>query len=213
MANLDKLFINNLYFDGYEERVQTFRLIPDYERIDKFVSDEFTMIPEDELVLKRRDPISYWSPKKKDDVIFECGAYSLRTASPNDVDGELDKFVDSLKTGKDNYFSPEEIKLKYLDKKPLFAFSVGNTPYQIQTTEYLYMLGLFERGEFDSKLLQFFNVSKMAELFTLSDEVSSISMDEIDKLISYGVVADIPDRRANYEDQSRVYKNLKRHYK
>ena len=59
--NLSNLYINNLYLDGSKRTIQTFKLIPNYDRISKFVSSEIEKIPEDERLLRTDNPISFWS--------------------------------------------------------------------------------------------------------------------------------------------------------
>ena len=75
MSSLNNLYINNLYLEGNKQKIQTFRLIPNYEKIDEFVSEEITKVPSDEIILRRDDPISFWSFKRKDDVVYDCSAY------------------------------------------------------------------------------------------------------------------------------------------
>ena len=42
--NLSNLYINNLYLEGNKGTIQTFRLIPDYDRLGRFISSEMDKI-------------------------------------------------------------------------------------------------------------------------------------------------------------------------
>ena len=72
---------------------------------------------------------------------------------------------------------------------------------------------LLENRKFDSALLQFGDLSEVAKLFSLSDVIHSTDLDEIDKLVAYGIIPDSEDRTNNYSNSSHVYKNLRKHYK
>lgn len=211
--NLSNLYINNLYLKGNKRIIQTFRLIPDYDRLGSFISSEMDKIPEDERILRIDNPISYWSFKGKDDVIFDCPGYSLRKELSKDHDHYLFRFMDVLKTGEESWFEPENIRYRYKTGANLFSFNVDCMPFSIQTTEDLYMLGLLEKRKFDSALLQFGDLSEVAKLFSLSDVIYSTDLDEIDKLVAYGIIPDSEDRTNNYSNSSHVYKNLRQHYK
>lgn len=213
MSNLNNLYINNLYLEGNKQKIQTFKLIPNYEKIDEFVSEEITKVPSDEIILRRDDPISFWSFKRKDDVVYDCSAYSLRKGQTEEQDHYLSFFEDVLKTGRDSWFEPESVRLKYKTGEELFSFSIGGMPFSIQTTEDLYMLGLLENRKFNSAFLQFGNLSEVSKLFSLSDVIHSIDLDEIDKLVQYGIISDTKENIDNYKHSSHVYKNLRQHYK
>lgn len=211
--NLSNLYINNLYLDGSKRTIQTFKLIPNYDRISKFVSNEIEKIPEDERILRTDNPISFWSFRRKDDVVYDCSAYSLRKGQTEEQNHYLSFFEDVLKTGRDSWFEPESVRLKYETGEELFTFSIGCMPFSIQTTEDLYMLGLLENRKFDSAFLQFGNLSEVSKLFSLSDVIHSIDLDEIDKLVEYGIISDTEENIDNYKHSSHVYKNLRKHYK
>lgn len=213
MSSLNNLYINNLYLEGNKQKIQTFKLIPNYEKIDEFVSEEITKVPSDEIILRRDDPISFWSFKRKDDVVYDCSAYSLRKGQTEEQDHYLSFFEDVLKTGRDSWFEPESVRLKYKTGEELFSFSIGGMPFSIQTTEDLYMLGLLENRKFNSAFLQFGNLSEVSKLFSLSDVIHSIDLDEIDKLVEYGIISDTKENIDNYKHSSHVYKNLRQHYK
>jgi hypothetical protein len=213
MSSLNNLYINNLYLEGNKQKIQTFKLIPNYEKIDEFVSEEITKVPSDEIILRRDDPISFWSFKRKDDVVYDCSAYSLRKGQTEEQDHYLSFFEDVLKTGRDSWFEPESVRLKYKTGEELFSFSIGGMPFSIQTTEDLYMLGLLENRKFNSAFLQFGNLSEVSKLFSLSDVIHSIDLDEIDKLVQYGIISDTKENIDNYKHSSHVYKNLRQHYK
>ena len=188
MSSLNNLYINNLYLEGNKQTIQTFKLIPNYEKIDEFVSEEIAKVPSDEIILRRDNPISFWSFKRKDDVVYDCSAYSLRKGQTEEQDHYLSFFEDVLKTGRDSWFEPESVRLKYKTGEELFSFSIGGMPFSIQTTEDLYMLGLLENRKFNSAFLQFGNLSEVSKLFSLSDVIHSIDLDEIDKLVEYGMI-------------------------
>ncbi len=190
MSSLNNLYINNLYLEGNKQTIQTFKLIPNYEKIDEFVSEEIAKVPSDEIILRRDNPISFWSFKRKDDVVYDCSAYSLRKGQTEEQDHYLSFFEDVLKTGRDSWFEPESVRLKYKTGEELFSFSIGGMPFSIQTTEDLYMLGLLENRKFNSAFLQFGNLSEVSKLFSLSDVIHSIDLDEIDKLVEYGIISD-----------------------
>ena len=211
--NLSNLYINNLYLEGNKGTIQTFRLIPDYDRLGRFISSEMDKIPEDERILRKDNPISFWSFSRKDDVVFDCPGYSLRKDLSEEQDHYLSRFMDVLKTGEESWFEPENIRYRYKTGANLFSFNVDYMPFSIQTTEDLYMLGLLENRKFDSALLQFGDLSEVAKLFSLSDVVHSTDLDEIEKLVAYGIVPDNKERIANYNHSSKVYKNLVKHYK
>lgn len=213
MSSLNNLYINNLYLEGNKQKIQTFKLIPNYEKIDEFVSEEITKVPSDEIILRRDNPISFWSFKRKDDVVYDCEAYSLRKNSLEGMRHYLDSFVDSLKSGESSCFSPEGVRCRYKNGSELYTFDVGYLPYSIQTTENLYKLGLIENHQFDSVLLHYSDLSEVAELFSLSDEIYSQDLEELDRLIAYGIVPENKDRIINYQNTSKVYKNLRQHYK
>ena len=213
MSSLNNLYINNLYLEGNKQKIQTFKLIPNYEKIDEFVSEEITKVPSDEIILRRDDPISFWSFKRKDDVVYDCSAYSLRKGQTEEQDHYLSFFEDVLKTGRDSWFEPESVRLKCKTGEELFSFSIGGMPFSIQTTEDLYMLGLLENRKFNSAFLQFGNLSEVSKLFSLSDVIHSIDLDEIDKLVEYGIISDTKENIDNYKHSSHVYKNLRQHYK
>lgn len=213
MSSLNNLYINNLYLEGNKQTIQTFKLIPNYEKIDEFVSEEIAKVPSDEIILRRDDPISFWSFKRKDDVVYDCSAYSLRKGQTEEQDHYLSFFEDVLKTGRDSWFEPESVRLKYKTGEELFSFSIGGMPFSIQTTEDLYMLGLLENRKFNSAFLQFGNLSEVSKLFSLSDVIHSIDLDEIDKLVEYGIISDTKENIDNYKHSSHVYKNLRQHYK
>ena len=213
MSSLNNLYINNLYLEGNKQKIQTFKLIPNYEKIDEFVSEEITKVPSDEIILRRDNPISFWSFKRKDDVVYDCSAYSLRKGQTEEQDHYLSFFEDVLKTGRDSWFEPESVRLKYKTGEELFSFSIGGMPFSIQTTEDLYMLGLLENRKFNSAFLQFGNLSEVSKLFSLSDVIHSIDLDEIDKLVEYGIISDTKENIDNYKHSSHVYKNLRQHYK
>lgn len=213
MSSLNNLYINNLYLEGNKQKIQTFKLIPNYEKIDEFVSEEIAKVPSDEIILRRDNPISFWSFKRKDDVVYDCSAYSLRKGQTEEQDHYLSFFEDVLKTGRDSWFEPESVRLKYKTGEELFSFSIGGMPFSIQTTEDLYMLGLLENRKFNSAFLQFGNLSEVSKLFSLSDVIHSIDLDEIDKLVEYGIISDTKENIDNYKHSSHVYKNLRQHYK
>ena len=213
MANLENLYINNLYLKGDRRELQTFRLIPNYDRIDRFVSSEMSKIPDDERILRRDNPISFWSFRKHNDVVFDCEAYSLKKESIDHKEDYLAHFADVLTTGEDSWFEPEDIRLRYRTDDDLFSFRIGYLPYSIQTTENLYKLGLLENRRFDSGSLQFGDLSEVAELFSLSDMLHSTDLDDLDKLIAYGIVPEDKERHFDYYNSSKVYKNLRQHYK
>lgn len=213
MSSLNNLYINNLYLEGNKQTIQTFKLIPNYEKIDEFVSEEIAKVPSDEIILRRDNPISFWSFKRKDDVVYDCSAYSLRKGQTEEQDHYLSFFEDVLKTGRDSWFEPESVRLKYKTGEELFSFSIGGMPFSIQTTEDLYMLGLLENRKFNSAFLQFGNLSEVSKLFSLSDVIHSIDLDEIDKLVEYGIISDNKENIDNYKHSSHVYKNLRQHYK
>ena len=213
MSSLNNLYINNLYLEGNKQTIQTFKLIPNYEKIDEFVSEEIAKVPSDEIILRRDNPISFWSFKRKDDVVYDCSAYSLRKGQTEEQDPYLSFFEDVLKTGRDSWFEPESVRLKYKTGEELFSFSIGGMPFSIQTTEDLYMLGLLENRKFNSAFLQFGNLSEVSKLFSLSDVIHSIDLDEIDKLVEYGIISDTKENIDNYKHSSHVYKNLRQHYK
>lgn len=213
MSSLNNLYINNLYLEGNKQTIQTFKLIPNYEKIDEFVSEEIAKVPSDEIILRRDNPISFWSFKRKDDVVYDCSAYSLRKGQTEEQDHYLSFFEDVLKTGRDSWFEPESVRLKYKTGEELFSFSIGGMPFSIQTTEDLYMLGLLENKKFNSAFLQFGNLSEVSKLFSLSDVIHSIDLDEIDKLVEYGIISDNKENIDNYKHSSHVYKNLRQHYK
>ena len=213
MSSLNNLYINNLYLEGNKQTIQTFKLIPNYEKIDEFVSEEIAKVPSDEIILRRDNPISFWSFKRKDDVVYDCSAYSLRKGQTEEQDHYLSFFEDVLKTGRDSWFEPESVRLKYKTGEELFSFSIGGMPFSIQTTEDLYMLGLLENRKFNSAFLQFGNLSEVSKLFSLSDVIHSIDLDEIDKLVQYGIISDTKENIDNYKHSSHVYKNLRQHYK
>ncbi|MBR2710895.1 MAG: hypothetical protein IKE89_00245 [Bacilli bacterium] len=213
MSSLNNLYINNLYLEGNKQTIQTFKLIPNYEKIDEFVSEEIAKVPSDEIILRRDNPISFWSFKRKDDVVYDCSAYSLRKGQTEEQDHYLSFFEDVLKTGRDSWFEPESVRLKYKTGEELFSFSIGGMPFSIQTTEDLYMLGLLENRKFNSAFLQFGNLSEVSKLFSLSDVIHSIDLDEIDKLVEYGIISDTKENIDNYKHSSHVYKNLRQHYK
>lgn len=213
MSSLNNLYINNLYLEGNKQTIQTFKLIPNYEKIDEFVSEEIAKVPSDEIILRRDNPISFWSFKRKDDVVYDCSAYSLRKGQTEEQDHYLSFFEDVLKTGRDSWFEPESVRLKYKTGEELFSFSIGGMPFSIQTTEDLYMLGLLENKKFNSAFLQFGNLSEVSKLFSLSDVIHSIDLDEIDKLVEYGIISDTKENIDNYKHSSHVYKNLRQHYK
>lgn len=211
--SLNNLYINNLYFNNDVSMIQTFRLIPNYEKIDEFVISEMNKIPEDERILKKDDPVTFWSFRNNDDVVYDCGAFSLRKEDEEKKSLALTKFMQILKTGEPSYFKPEEIRDRYDSDEKLFSFSIGYDPYSIQTTENLYKLGLLETRAFDSELLQSGDLTEIANLFSLSDEIKSTDLEEVDRLITYGVIKDTPDRISNYENSTKVYKNLRKYYK
>ena len=213
MSSLNNLYINNLYLEGNKQTIQTFKLIPNYEKIDEFVSEEIAKVPSDEIILRRDNPISFWSFKRKDDVVYDCSAYSLRKGQTEEQDHYLSFFEDVLKTGRDSWFEPESVRLKYKTGEELFSFSIGGMPFSIQTNEDLYMLGLLENRKFNSAFLQFGNLSEVSKLFSLSDVIHSIDLDEIDKLVEYGIISDTKENIDNYKHSSHVYKNLRQHYK
>ena len=213
MSSLNNLYINNLYLEGNKQTIQTFKLIPNYEKIDEFVSEEIAKVPSDEIILRRDNPISFWSFKRKDDVVYDCSAYSLRKGQTEEQDHYLSFFEDVLKTGRDSWFESESVRLKYKTGEELFSFSIGGMPFSIQTTEDLYMLGLLENKKFNSAFLQFGNLSEVSKLFSLSDVIHSIDLDEIDKLVEYGIISDNKENIDNYKHSSHVYKNLRQHYK
>ena len=213
MSSLNNLYINNLYLEGNKQTIQTFKLIPNYEKIDEFVSEEIAKVPSDEIILRRDNPISFWSFKRKDDVVYDCSAYSLRKGQTEEQDHYLSFFEDVLKTGRDSWFEPESVRLKYKTGEELFSFSIGGMPFSIQTTEDLYMLGLLENRKFNSAFLQCGNLSEVSKLFSLSDVIHSIDLDEIDKLVEYGIISDTKENIDNYKHSSHVYKNLRQQYK
>lgn len=230
MASLNNLYINTLYFndvfddsiyfedfyfdgDMAPKKIHTFRLVPDYKKIESFVAEEVDKIPDDEIILRRDNPISFWSLRRKDDVVYDCEAYSLRKDTLDDKDHYVKRLMHVLNTGEESWFEPENIRHRYKSDSELFSFSVGYLPYSIQTTEDLYKLGILEMRKFDSELLQYGDLSKVAELFTLSDEIHSQDLGELEKLITYGVIPEDNDRLINYTNSTKVYKNLRRDYK
>ena len=137
----------------------------------------------------------------------------MRKGQTEEQDHYLSFFEDVLKTGRDSWFEPESVRLKYKTGEELFSFSIGGMPFSIQTTEDLYMLGLLENRKFNSAFLQFGNLSEVSKLFSLSDVIHSIDLDEIDKLVEYGIISDTKENIDNYKHSSHVYKNLRQHYK
>ena len=213
MSDLNNLYINNIYVKEKKGTIQTFRLIPNYERISDFVSSEMMKVPEDERVLRRGDSISYWNFRRKDDVVFDCSAYSLKKENTEGKEDYLLHFMDALKTGADSWFEPEVIRYRYRTGENVFSYRVGMLPYSIQTTENLYILGLLERRQFNSPLLHFSDLTEIAKLFDMSESIHSIDLDEMDKLVEYGIIPESKERMIGYTNSSRVYKNLKKHYK
>ena len=62
-------------------------------------------------------------------------------------------------------------------------------------------------------LLHFSDLTEIAKLFDMSEAIHSIDLDEMDKLVEYGIIPESKERMIGYTNSSRVYKNLKKHYK
>ena len=49
--------------------------------------------------------------------------------------------------------------------------------------------------------------------FLWEDIGTELTFEELDRLIAYGIVPENKDRIINYQNSSKVYKNLRQHYK
>ena len=192
------------------DRIETFMLVPDKDRINEFLLDEMKFIPVDEKVLDRDQPETFWS-RKRNDIVYSCGAYTLKRSIFNNTE-LLARYRHSLSTGtKVDEWKVEERERD--NQSTLYtAFEEDYTYFNqsyIQLSEPMYKLHLLEQGKFTR--IADSSMSELKGLFIMSDQpISVTSLTDLAQGIKYGLVSGKLDEiNAHLEASSKVYKKLK----
>ncbi len=204
---------NNKIFRVNNGTIQIYNFEPIYSRIALFRLKEMKKIDEDEQVITKEGPLTWFSPKKG--LIYECGSYVLRRTPPKTFD-EKEKNYELVKQYIDGIFtnaSVHVIKRKDIEGKSIIILNPkhGISGRKVQITPDLYLEYLLENERFAAEMLQTADLSKESYLFNISDQpVMECSLDSLTNLINSGLVkGDLDDKLDLLDGSTKVYEKLK----
>ena len=184
-----------------------------YSRLNLFRQEEMKRIPVEEQILYRE--ANRFLFQHKEEIVYECDAYSLRTKPPKNMNEVEDNYnyVRNYVLGLYRDASVHARERSGSDGDKFFYINpkVDESDKKIQITEPLYLSYLLENERFDAPALQASDLSDLQQLFSISDQpIAECSMDSLEVLLNSGLVRGDYDKKARLlEGSSKVYEKLK----
>lgn len=182
-------------------RIEIFSFNAEDEKMQDFKTQELLKLPEDERVLHKGSPLSWFS--SKNGVVYSCGAYVLK-AVPKEGEMQFSRLEERFIQG-EFVGDPVRVVERFDDDgQVLYLCPVRDTlDNKIQLTNDLYLLQLLESEDFQNEVLHEESLDGLGELFDISSEpISAISIRELEKMYEAGLVDGDMDSQMDYFEKS-----------
>ncbi len=191
---------NKIYqINNGKVEVYSFDVLKD--KMEEFRAQELLKIPEDERVLKKDNPLNWFS--SRNGVVYSCGAYVLRGV-PSSEDETFSVIEERFIRG-DFVGDPVRIVERFDDDgEIIYIGPVRDTlENKIQITSDLQLVQLLENEEFQDEMLEEEELAEIGELFDISEEpITSIVLDELIKMYKAELIKGDVDSQVEYLEKS-----------
>ncbi len=193
--------------------IQVFSFEPFQSRIVNFRLQEMKKIKEDDQVIKKAGPLTWFSSKKN--VIFECEAYVLKRNPAKSFEEKEDNYA-LVRGYIDGIYTNASVHIRERDDKEGESIIILNPKHdvpgkRIQITPDLYLEYLLENERFEEEALQTEDLTKEKKLFIISEQpIMECSENSLKNLINSGLVkGDLDEKLELLEGSTKVYEKLK----
>jgi len=192
-------------------KIEVYSFEPKHYSLDLFRLEELKTIPQEQQILRKENTRGWFTPKEG--VIYECDNYIIRPfMTKKKKMEEYDAWLRIRRSYINGLYTNEPAKEYETGLITLNADRNGGKTL-INLTPDAYAEYLLENEQFTKAFLEDKDLSKLKDLFSISDEpISEVSIDELKKMCESKIVP-IPSfnyKMEQVEKEADVYRKLKK---